>query len=201
MKLSNNFLWKSLKTTILSAIILFLFLPIIILVIYSFSEKGFPYPIGAATTSWYITLFNETELWISFFNSLFIASITSLICGIMTIFMIIYQFYGGCIKRVVPLFYSNLVIPETILAISLLSLFSFFELKFGLSTIIIAHTILGLGLSIPIIYNRFCDIDKNTIEASYSLGATKRQTFFQNCFTNNASYLNYLIYFYFYSFI
>ena len=45
-------------------------------------------------------------------------------------------------------------------------------------TIIAGHTLLGLGYVIPILYDRFIELDESLIEASYDLGATKRQTFF-----------------------
>lgn len=179
MKFNRNLIISSLRNIALALVILILFTPLIVLVIYSFSEKGFPYSFGKVTGNWYIALFEESELWVSFFNSLFIAITSSLICAVITLFMLAYQFYGGCIKRVVPLFYSNLIIPEIILAVSLLSFFTHLNLELGIKTIIIAHTLIGLGLCIPILYNRYCDIDENTIEASYSLGATKLQTFFR----------------------
>ena len=167
-----------LRIFILSITIVFLFAPILVLFIYSFSQKGFPYNIGIMTLDWYYALLDESELWASFANSLVIATATSLICALMALFMIAYQHYGGSIKRGIPLFYTNLVIPETILAISLLSMFSYFKLALGLKTIVIAHSLIGLGLSIPILYNRYCDIQENIIQASYSLGASKLQTFY-----------------------
>jgi spermidine/putrescine transport system permease protein len=171
-----------LRQSVLTLTILFLFTPIIVLVLYSFSTRGFPYPIGAMTLDWYRALLKESELWISFMNSLIIATSASTICALMAILMIAHQHYGGSIKKSIPLFYSNLIIPETILAISLLNMFSYFNLALGMKAITIAHTLIGLGLSIPILYNRFCDIDKDIIEASYSLGASKFQTFMKIVF-------------------
>ena len=68
--------------------------------------------------------------------------------------------------------------PEIVLAVGLLSLFSFFAIPLGSITLIIGHTLLGLGYVIPILHGRFVELDRSLIEASYDLGATQRQTFF-----------------------
>ena len=50
---------------------------------------------------------------------------------------------------------------------------------FGLHTLIVGHTLLGLGYTIPILYNSFSAFDPCLIEASLDMGATNRQTFFK----------------------
>ena len=69
------------------------------------------------------------------------------------------------------------MIPDTVLAIALLSFFSFLNIPLGLTTIIIAHSILGLGLTIPLIYLRFKDLNMELLEASAVLGAGSLTTF------------------------
>jgi spermidine/putrescine transport system permease protein len=54
-----------------------------------------------------------------------------------------------------------------------------FSIKLNLITLTIAHTILGMGFMIPVVYNRFKNIDKRLIEASLDLGASKNKTFFK----------------------
>ena len=68
--------------------------------------------------------------------------------------------------------------PEIVLAVGLLSFFSFFAVPLGATTLIVGHTLLGLGYVIPILHARFIELDESLIEASYDLGATQRQTFF-----------------------
>jgi spermidine/putrescine transport system permease protein len=77
------------------------------------------------------------------------------------------------------LFYGNLIIPETVLGAALLSYFNLANIPLGLPTIIIAHTVLGLGFSIPILFIRFSEIDQRIFEASKVLGASSTQTFFK----------------------
>jgi len=75
------------------------------------------------------------------------------------------------------LFYLPVLIPEIVLAVGFLYLFSFFKIPLGLPTIIIAHTLLGLAYSIPLIHARFAEMAEDMIEASMDLGATQWQTF------------------------
>jgi len=77
------------------------------------------------------------------------------------------------------MFYGNLIIPETVLAVSLLSFFTMIHIPLGLITLVLAHTVLGLGFVIPVVYARFRELDPTLQEASYVLGATPMQTFFK----------------------
>jgi spermidine/putrescine transport system permease protein len=156
---------------------LFLYLPIFVLVLFSFNDNAFTNSWVGFTTDWYADLFSSTEAWLALKNSLLIASsvvFLSLAIGSTLIF------FGSrfMIKKLLFLFYTSLAMPEIVLAVGLLSLFSFLSVPLGATTLIVGHTLLGLGYVIPIIYDRFSELDLNLIEASYDLGATKKQTFF-----------------------
>ncbi|MBS0607424.1 MAG: ABC transporter permease subunit [Verrucomicrobia bacterium] len=112
-------------------------------------------------------------------NSLIVAVFSTLISLAMGVFLIFYGAQGGRIGKFLNLFYGNLVIPETVLAVSLLGFFSLFSIPLGLLTLILAHSVLGLGFVIPIVYARFLELDLRMTEASLVLGATPFQTFFK----------------------
>ncbi len=97
----------------------------------------------------------------------------------MGVFLLFYAAQGGRIGKFLNLFYGNLVIPETVLAVGLLGFFTLVSIPLGLITLILAHTVLGLGFVIPIIYARFVELDYRMTEASLVLGATPVQTFFK----------------------
>ena len=97
----------------------------------------------------------------------------------MGIFLIFYAAQGGRIGKFLNLFYGNVIVPETVLAVSLLSFFGLVRIPLGMTTLILAHTVLGLGLVIPICYARFLELDQRMTEASLVLGATPFQTFFK----------------------
>ena len=173
--------WKFLgKFGGLSAVVcsyLFLYLPILILIVFSFNTKSFPSPWDGFTLKWYQELFGSSTLWNSFINSLSVAIISTSLSLLLGILLIFFRAQGGKIQKALPLFYGNLIIPETMLAISLLSYFTLFKVELGITTLIVAHTVLGLGFVIPILYTRFLQLDKRLTEASEALGASSLQTF------------------------
>ncbi len=172
--------WIQISTLfIVSLSYLFLYIPLCILVIFSFNSKIFPAPWQNFTFSWYYQLFTAKELWASFLNSLIISTTSTFLSLFMGVFLIFFKTHGGKMRKTMPLFYGNLIIPETMIAISLMSYFSFFNIELGMSTLIVSHIVLGLGFVIPILYIRYLQLDPTFNEASYSLGATPFQTFFR----------------------
>ena len=170
---------KLLHTTLVLSTYCFLYLPIIILLVFSFNSERFPSPWVSFSWKWYEELFHSPYLWHSFVNSLCVATFSTLISLLLGVFLIFYVTQGGKIKNYLFLYYGNLVIPETVLAVALLGFFTLASIPLGLVTLILAHTVLGLGFVIPIIYARYLELDKKMIEASLVLGATPKQTFFK----------------------
>lgn len=161
-----------------AAFYLFLYIPIFVLIVFSFNNNPFTNSWVGFTTEWYADLFASTEVWIALKNSLLIA-VSSV--GLSLTLGSILIFFGSSrmVNRLLPFFYGSLALPEIVLAVGLLSLFSFFAVSLGATTLIVGHTLLGLGYVIPILHGRFAELDVHLIEASYDLGATKRQTFFR----------------------
>ena len=154
-------------------------MPLIVLLVFSFNTESFPSPWKGFTLKWYHELFHATHLWASFLNSLIVAFCSTAISLTMGVFLIFYAAQGGRIGNFLNLFYGNLVIPETVLAVSLLGFFTLVSIPLGLATLVLAHSVLGLGFVIPIVYARFLELDYRMTEASLVLGATPVQTFFK----------------------
>jgi spermidine/putrescine transport system permease protein len=157
----------------------FLYLPIIVLVVFSFNTESFPSPWKEFSWKWYEELFHSPHLWLSFLNSLLVATFSTLISLVLGVCLIFYVSQGGRVKKVLSLYYGNLVIPETVLAVALLGFFTLISVPLGLGTLTLAHTVLGLGFVVPILYARYHELDKRMTEASLVLGATPTQTFFK----------------------
>ncbi len=157
----------------------FLYLPLFVLICSSFNTKSFPAPWGHFTLKWYNELFTSSKLWESFFNSFIVASSSTILSILLTMLLLYLLSRMKNLGNWPVLFYGNLIIPETVLGVGLLSYFNLVHLPLGLPTIIIAHTVLGLGFSIPILFIRFSEIDKRIFEASRVLGASYTQTFFK----------------------
>jgi len=170
---------KTTSLLIVAATYLFLYVPIIVLLVFSFNLEGFPSPWIGFTWKWYGELFHSTHLWTAFGNSLIVALFATFISVVIGVLLIFYAAQGGRIGKLLVLFYGSLVVPETVLAVCLLGFFSLISIPLGLVTLILAHTILGLGFVIPIVYARFLELDYRLTEASLVLGATAIQTFFK----------------------
>lgn len=158
---------------------LFLYIPLIVLTVFSFNKDRFPAPWSGFTLHWYTELWESSYLWEAFSTSLIVAlsaTVLSVSIGIMLLYAFMQSRHA---KRVMHMFYVNLVIPEVVLAVGLLGLFTYLRVELGMRTLIIAHTVLGLGYVVPVVYQKFCSIESQLIDASLDLGATLRQTFFR----------------------
>lgn len=159
-----------------SLIYFFLYVPIILLVIFSFNKDPFACSWQGFTFHWYELLWEDSEVWDALKNSLIVAGsavVLSISMGTLLVF------YGKrrYLNRFMGFFYASLAVPEIVLAVGLLSFFYFFSIYLGLPTLIATHTLIGLGYVVPILYTRYSEIDRRIIEASYDLGATREQTF------------------------
>jgi len=155
---------------------LFLYLPIIILTIYSFNQAGFPAQWTGVSFCWYYELFHSVEIWRAFQNSIIVAISTSFLSVLLGLMLVC----GAKSMKfnITYFFYMNILIPDIIVAIGMLSLFSYFRVSMGLMTLIFGHTLLGLGFTVPILKARLDELDNRLVEASLDLGASASYTFF-----------------------
>ena len=165
-------------TLFVTTVYTFLYIPIVIMVVYSFNNATFPAPWQGFTLDWYRALWYESDtLWEALSNSLIISCSAMILSVIMGVCVIFYHAQHGRVSHMIRFFYVNLIVPEVVLAVGLLSLFSIAGISLGKMTLVIAHTVLGLGYVIPIIYTRYQELDYRLTEASLDLGATYGQTF------------------------
>ena len=159
-----------------SLVYLFLYIPIIVLIVFSFNSIAFPYRWESFSLKWYHELFYAADLWRSACNS----AIVGLAAVFLSLFIGLFFVMWNASRKnnyLLSFFYPNLIVPEIILAVGLLSFFIFFNVPLSLGTLIVGHTLLGLGYTIPIINESFTSIDNRLVEASTDLGATPIQTF------------------------
>jgi spermidine/putrescine transport system permease protein len=155
---------------------LFLYIPLFVLIAFSFNTNEFSFEWGSFSLRWYRELFASVEIWDALLNS-FIVAISSVALSLtMGILLIFYSAHNGIFNRAFLLFYGNLAVPEIVLAVGMLSFFSFFSIPLGITTLIAGHTLLGLGFVVPILYSRFTELSDQYAEASLDLGATPEQT-------------------------
>ncbi len=124
---------------------------------------------------WFKKLLYSVEIFEALQTSLIVALTTTILSVIIgTCFVVASRWFRSNI--VANLFYSNVLLPEIVLAIGILSVFTFFRIPLGYGSLIAGHTLLGLGFVIPIVKARFVELDPELTEASLDLGATYFQT-------------------------
>ncbi|KKP24511.1 MAG: Putrescine transport system permease protein potI [candidate division TM6 bacterium GW2011_GWF2_28_16] len=159
----------------------FLYLPIFILILFSFNDSSVSIEWTGFSFRWYYKLFDSPEIWAALGVSLIVAISSTLISLLLgTLFVI----SGRWIKIdfITSLFNTSVILPDIILAVSVLSIFAFLRIPLGYGSLIVGHTIIGLGFVIPIVKSRFHELDPELTEASLDLGAGYIQTFLRVIF-------------------
>ncbi|ADU26163.1 extracellular solute-binding protein [Ethanoligenens harbinense] len=159
----------------------FLFLPIAVIIINSFNANTFkPYFRWTGFTfDWYVKLFQNTGLLQSFGNTIFLALATTVLSVMIgTVAAVgIYKFRFRGKDIINGLLYIPVVIPEIVLGIALLSLFSKVGIPLGMLSLLLAHVTFCIPYVIFNVRARLDGYDRSIEEASMDLGATRLHTF------------------------
>jgi putrescine transport system permease protein len=159
----------------------FLYLPILLLVIYSFNESRLVTVWGGFSTRWYGELFRNEALMNAAWVSLRIGFVSALIATVLgTLAAISLTRYGRFRGRALftGLVYAPMVMPEVITGLSLLLLFVAIDLGRGFWTITIAHTTFSMCFVTVVVQARLISFDRSLEEAALDLGAPPWKVFF-----------------------
>ncbi len=164
--------------TVFFLTMVFLFLPLAVLVFYSFNSSKSMNWTGFSLV-WYERLFlKERNAWRAFENSLIIALSSAAVSTLLgTLGAIGVNWYDFRFKKYIrSVAFLPLIMPEIIIGVSLLIFFAAVDLKLGLLTIFIAHTSFNLPFVFLMVMARLDEFDYSIIEAARDLGATELQT-------------------------
>jgi spermidine/putrescine transport system permease protein len=160
-------------------IYIFLYLPIAVVVIFAFNSNTNNIKFTGFSLQWFGKLAQDAALLSSFGNTIIIAvtsTVVSTIIGTLAaVGMWRYKFKGKGI--IDALLYIPVVIPEIILGISLLSLFSLAHVPMGLLSLIMAHITFSVPFVVFTVRARLFGFDRSIEEASMDLGANRIKTF------------------------
>ena len=172
---------KGLKNTFIGLVLFFLYLPIFILIVYSFNSSKMNIIFESFTFDWYKNLFSNRELLEAFMNTMIIAVISTVISTIIgTISAVGLYNYNFKLKKLVNiLIYIPIVIPEIVLGISLLSMYTLMKLDLGMFTLILSHIAFSIPYVIVSVRSSLSEQIKGYEEAAFDLGANKFTTFFK----------------------
>jgi len=161
------------------AVFAFLYVPIVLLVIYSFNDSKLNLYWVGFTTKWYGLLFQNEVLIRAFQNSLIIAGATTALSVFLgtTAAWLLYRYKFPAQQALGLLIFIPMVMPEVLMGVSLLVLFVNLGLPLGYTTMIIAHTTFCFPFVLVGVQARLQGLDPSLEEAALDLGATPLQAF------------------------
>ncbi len=170
----------------LGAGFLFLYLPIILLVVFSFNESRLSSSWSGFSFKWYVELMNDDSMlsaaWVSLKIAFTSATAAVVLGTLAALVMTRFKFFRG--KTLFgALITAPLVMPEVVTGLSLLLMFVTLFQPFGISpkgmlSIWIAHVTFTMAFVTVIISSRLADLDKSLEEAAMDLGANRLKIFF-----------------------
>jgi len=158
----------------------FLYLPIVILVIFSFNASRLVAVWGGWSAHWYAELAADAPLLESAFISIRIALISATAATVLGTLAAVSLARFGRFRGRLPfaaMIYAPLVMPEVITGLSMLLLFVAISIDRGFWTVTIAHTTMAMCFVAVIIQSRLVDFDVSLEEAAMDLGASPLRTF------------------------
>ena len=158
----------------------FLYLPILILVIYSFNDSRLVTVWGGWSLRWYREFFNDSAMieaaWMSLRVAATAATIATLLGTLAAVALSRGESFGGR-TLFSGMLYAPLVMPEVITGLSLLLLFVALNAERGFWTVTIAHTTLTMCFVAVVVQSRLTSLDKSLEEAAMDLGCDPLRAF------------------------
>ncbi|NNN43738.1 MULTISPECIES: spermidine/putrescine ABC transporter permease PotC [Vibrio] len=166
---------RTVRFSFMSLVYLFLYLPIVVLIVNSFNDNRFGIRWGGFTTKWYHALVNNDSLmqaaWHSITVAVFSATAATLIGSLTAVALFRYQFKGK--KMVNGMLFVVMMSPDIVMAIALLALFIVLGAQLGFFTLLIAHITFCLPFVVVTVYSRLNGFDVKMLEAAKDLGASE----------------------------
>ncbi len=165
---------------IFALVVVFLYAPIAILLVFSFNDSVLPtFPLSGFTLSWYRQFVTDPEVRGALETSAVVAVLSSagaVLLGTLASIALARRRFAG--KAALSAFLlSPLVIPYVVFGISLLLLFHTLGIPRSILTVAIGHIVISLPYTILVLVPRLEQIDVGLEEAAYDLGASRLRTF------------------------
>ncbi len=162
-------------------VLAFLYLPIVLLVLFSFNQSKSGFVWEGFTTKWYVDLFHNRVLLQAFGNSLLIGLISTIFATMLGTLgaWLLYRYRFRAHRLMEACIFVPMIMPEILMGVSLLVLFVMFSLPLSYFTVVIAHVTFTFPFVLIGMQARLQGMDPSLEEAALDLGATPQQAFFK----------------------
>ena len=161
----------------------FLYVPIGVLIVLSFNEAGLPTAWSGASFKWYVELANNETIQQAALNTVIVALGSTIIATTLgTLLSLGIEMRQKRNAAIDALLFAPMIIPDIVLAIALLTLFSLIEFSLGLHSIVISHVVFNIAFVYAVVRTRLRNFDFSVMEASIDLGASGYTTFWRVIF-------------------
>lgn len=175
---------KKLQNLYLTLIVIFLYAPIITLMVLSFNSSKTRAKWGGFTWKWYVSLFQDKAIMGTLYNTLIIALLSALIATIIGTMAAIGIQSMRRRTRTVMMAVTNIPMlnADIVTGVSMMLLFVAFRMTMGFTTILIAHITFNIPYVILSVMPKLKQTNKQTYEAALDLGASPSYAFFKVVF-------------------
>ena len=172
---------KPLSMLYVGLVYAFLYLPIIVVVLFSFNTSRLNIQFEGFTLEWYSKMFQNELLMNAFWNTIIVAAVsTFLSTTIGTLCAVGLNRFEFKLKKLVSTtLYIPIVIPELVFGIAMLILFSSIHMPMNLFTLIVSHVTFSLPFVVITVRSRLAGFDRSIEEAARDLCANEIHTFFR----------------------
>jgi hypothetical protein len=171
---------KALGSCYLGIVLLFLYLPILTMIVLSFNESKSRARWGGFTLKWYVQLFSSETILRAFYNTMLIALLSALIATLVGTAAAIGIHSMKRLPRNVCMALTNIPMldADIVTGISLMLAFVAFGISLGFSTILISHVTFNIPYVILSVMPKLKQTNRSAYEAAQDLGATPGRAFF-----------------------
>lgn len=165
---------KTMKKLYTYLIFIFLYAPIVVLIIFSFNNSKSRGVWNGFTLKWYVELFKDEEILKSLYYTITIAVLSSLISTVIGTMAAIGIYNMNLISKkiVLNINYLPVLNPDIVTAVSLMTLFRFMNLNLGFTSMLLSHITFSIPYVILAVLPKLKQMNKHLAEAAMDLGAT-----------------------------
>jgi spermidine/putrescine transport system permease protein len=155
----------------------FLYVPILVLMVLSFNRAGLPTVWTGFSLEWYGRLFTSDPILTAARNTLVVAIISTVLATIIGTMLAVGVETRRQSAFLDALLFAPMIIPDIVLAIALLSFYTAISMTLGLHSIILSHVVFNIAFVAAVVRTRMRYFDRSMLEASADLGASEFTTF------------------------